>query len=138
LISLLMRVPAQSEGAPTIQRGELTKVQRYLLIAVCGAILMLYVGGEVAIGVYIYTYARFVTNFEGLCNLRNVCVCVFVCLFVRSFVYLFLFVCLCFHNYEIEISAGLVNTLFWSCFAFGRVGSVFLSAARVGPRTMLW
>lgn len=37
-----------------------------------------------------------------------------------------------------EIPAGFVNTVFWATFTFGRVSSVFMSAAKIGPRVMLW
>ncbi len=42
--------PARSEGAAPIARSELSTKQRFMLIASCGTILMLYVGGEVAVG----------------------------------------------------------------------------------------
>lgn len=47
---MCMPQTARSEGATAVTRTELTNKQRFLLIACCGSILMLYVGAEVAVG----------------------------------------------------------------------------------------
>lgn len=92
---------ASSATPPAEYQGGLSKVRRYIFVALCAVILGLYVGAEVATGVYVYTFARFVSLFS-------------------------------------ELSAGLVNTLFWFSFLVGRILGIFLAAARVSPRLMMW
>ena len=90
----IARLPVRAQSTASSEsysNQSISKVKRYLLVGLFSVVMCLYVGAEVAFGVYVFTYATEKVNPLS------------------------------------EELGGVLNTMFWTAFAIGRILTIPLS-----------